>query len=288
MRSYAVIPPIVLDDIRRNHRYENMNGLLEDPTSEYKEHKNVNIWSEHEQDVFRDKYLQHPKNFVLIASYLEKKSVSDCIQYYYSAKKKENFKAQVKRRIRRPRAKGGGGGGGAVNNPAAAGGVLEVVGLNSTGVTTRGSVAALQKEQQQTTTPSCSNRAETNSITAPSSPTNSLQAVPSSCSNTIQHNPTMGSICTASSTATTTTSTASNTCAESLVVTPAGGLTGDVAAEDVCNRASPTVAVEFSSGAKTSIGYRSCRPLLVSDLSITPRPTLTQPSGNIKDETTVR
>ncbi|KAF2358361.1 N-CoR GPS2-interacting domain, partial [Trinorchestia longiramus] len=156
MRSYAVIPPIVLDEVRRNYRYHSKNGLIKDPVAEYKEHKNINTWSEQEKDIFREKYLQHPKNFVLIASYLEKKTVANCIHYYYSTKKKENYKAQVKRRIRKPRSTKGGG-----SAPSQTG-VLEVVGLNSTGVTTRGSVAALQKEQQQ------SGRPETSS--APNSP----------------------------------------------------------------------------------------------------------------------
>lgn len=158
MRSYAVIPPIVLDEVRRNYRYDSKNGLIPDPMAEYKVNKNINIWTDHEKDIFREKYLQHPKNFVLIGSYLEKKTVADCIHYYYSTKKKENYKAQVKRRIRKPRATKGAGGGGAPPQS----GVPEVVGVNSTGVTTRGSVAALQKEQQQ------SGRPDTNS--APNSP----------------------------------------------------------------------------------------------------------------------
>ncbi|XP_045598857.2 protein PRRC2A isoform X4 [Procambarus clarkii] len=134
MRAYAVIPPILLEEKKRRHRYINQNGLIEEPISEYKDHKNINIWTEQEREIFRDKYLQHPKNFVVIASYLERKSVSDCIQYYYSTKKKENYKMLVKRRIRRPRKPN--------NQP-----VVEVLGLNSTGVTTRGSVAALRTQQ---------------------------------------------------------------------------------------------------------------------------------------------
>ncbi|XP_047470502.1 uncharacterized protein LOC125026244 [Penaeus chinensis] len=134
MRAYAVIPPILLEEKKRQHRYNNRNGLIEEPIAEYKDHKNINIWTEQEKEIFRDKYLQHPKNFVAIGSYLERKSVSDCIQYYYSTKKKENYKVLVKRRIRRPRKP---------NNPP----VVEVVGVNVTGVTTRGSVAALRGQQ---------------------------------------------------------------------------------------------------------------------------------------------
>ena len=35
---------------------------------------------------------QHGKNFSTIAKNLERKAVSDCVQYYYLTKKKDNFK----------------------------------------------------------------------------------------------------------------------------------------------------------------------------------------------------
>lgn len=143
MRAYAVIPPILLEEKKRKQRYINKNGLIEEPISEYKEYKNINIWTEQEREIFKEKYLQHPKNFVVIGSYLERKSVSDCIQYYYSTKKKENYKMLVKRRIRRPRKPN--------NQP-----VVEMVGLNSTGVTTRGSAAALRTQNPPTTRSSLS------------------------------------------------------------------------------------------------------------------------------------
>lgn len=136
MRAYAVIPPILLDEKKRRFRYVNRNGLIDELVNEYKDHKNINIWTEQEKEIFREKYLQHPKNYVVIASYLERKSVNDCIQYYYSTKKKENYKMLVKRRIRRPRKPN--------NQP-----VVEVLGMNSTGVTTRGSVAASLRTTQQ-------------------------------------------------------------------------------------------------------------------------------------------
>ena len=37
MRSYAVIPPMMLDSFERRHFFNNNNGLIEDPMSEYKE-----------------------------------------------------------------------------------------------------------------------------------------------------------------------------------------------------------------------------------------------------------
>ena len=73
MRSYAVIPPMLLDARQRKLRFHNNNGFIEDPKNEHKERQNVNIWTEHEMEIFKDKYLQHPKNFGFISSFLEKK-----------------------------------------------------------------------------------------------------------------------------------------------------------------------------------------------------------------------
>merc|ERR1719266_1781701 len=63
------------------------------------------MWTGPEKDIFQEKYLQHPKNFGLIAQYLERKTVADCVQYYYLSKKTENYKQLLRRsKTRRPRA----------------------------------------------------------------------------------------------------------------------------------------------------------------------------------------
>lgn len=73
MRNLAVIPPMMLDARQRKLRYYNNNGRIEDPMSEYKDRKNINVWMPQEKQIFKEKYLNHPKNFALIASYLERK-----------------------------------------------------------------------------------------------------------------------------------------------------------------------------------------------------------------------
>lgn len=73
MRSYAVIPPILLDSRQRRLWYVNKNGLVEDLSQEYKEKQMLNIWTDHEKETFREKYLQHPKNFAVIASCIPRK-----------------------------------------------------------------------------------------------------------------------------------------------------------------------------------------------------------------------
>ncbi|XP_075417135.1 nuclear receptor corepressor 1 isoform X5 [Tenrec ecaudatus] len=97
MRQLSVIPPMMFDAEQRRVKFINMNGLMEDPMKVYKDRQFMNVWTDHEKEIFKDKFIQHPKNFGLIASYLERKSVSDCVLYYYLTKKNENYKALVRR-----------------------------------------------------------------------------------------------------------------------------------------------------------------------------------------------
>lgn len=103
MRSYAVIPPLMLDAKERKNVYQNNNGHIVDMEAVHKSRQFLNIWTAAEKEIFKEKYLQHPKNFYLIASCLDKKSVSDCVQYYYLSKKTENYKQLLKRSRQRTR-----------------------------------------------------------------------------------------------------------------------------------------------------------------------------------------
>lgn len=103
MRSYAVIPPILLDSRQRRLWYVNKNGFVEDLSQEYKEKQLFNIWTDQEKEIFREKYLQHPKNFAFIASCIPRKSVADCVQYYYLSKKSENYKQLLRKHSVRKR-----------------------------------------------------------------------------------------------------------------------------------------------------------------------------------------
>ncbi|XP_032640256.1 nuclear receptor corepressor 1 isoform X15 [Chelonoidis abingdonii] len=97
MRQLSVIPPMMFDAEQRRVKFINMNGLMEDPMKVYKDRQFMNVWTDHEKEIFKEKFVQHPKNFGLIASYLERKNVPDCVLYYYLTKKNENYKALVRR-----------------------------------------------------------------------------------------------------------------------------------------------------------------------------------------------
>ncbi|KAG1701340.1 Nuclear receptor corepressor 2 [Nymphon striatum] len=103
MRSYAVVPPMLLDETIRKMCFENKNGLIEDPLTQLKDRDLINIWTEQEKEIFKEKFFQHPKNFGVIASFLERKSVSECVNYYYLTKAKENYKQIIKSSKKRSR-----------------------------------------------------------------------------------------------------------------------------------------------------------------------------------------
>ncbi|KAB5567844.1 hypothetical protein PHYPO_G00237500 [Pangasianodon hypophthalmus] len=69
MRQLAVIPPMLFDAEQQRIKFINMNGLMDDPMKIYKDRQVMNMWSDQEKDTFREKFIQHPKNFGLIASY---------------------------------------------------------------------------------------------------------------------------------------------------------------------------------------------------------------------------
>lgn len=101
IRAYAVIPPIMHDVNERTYRFRTNNCKIDDPVREHKELMYLNVWTPVEKEIFREKFLQAPKNFGLIASYLERKSVADCVQYYYSSKKRENYKSLLRKNAKK-------------------------------------------------------------------------------------------------------------------------------------------------------------------------------------------
>ena len=92
-RTHAVVPPMLIEDKEQRVKFYNNNGLISDPMALNRQSRFVNIWSEEEKAIFRDKlvislmlscmalslnfffyrYMFNPKNFEVIASFLPNK-----------------------------------------------------------------------------------------------------------------------------------------------------------------------------------------------------------------------
>uniref|UniRef100_A0AAX7V0T3 Nuclear receptor corepressor 1 n=1 Tax=Astatotilapia calliptera TaxID=8154 RepID=A0AAX7V0T3_ASTCA len=94
MRQLSVIPPMMYDSEQRRVKFINMNGLMDDPMKVYKARQFMNVWTEHEKEIFKEKFVQHPKNFGLIASYLERKQITRPSQEDKSDEKNEEDKSE--------------------------------------------------------------------------------------------------------------------------------------------------------------------------------------------------
>jgi len=67
----------------------------------------INPWSDSEKLIYADKFMQYPKDFPTIASFLPNKTASDCIAYYYATKHVAGYKLRLKAAGLAARRKGG-------------------------------------------------------------------------------------------------------------------------------------------------------------------------------------
>ena len=91
-RGFLRMPSMILGkDQRKHHNFETNNALVEDPVAAERERKIMNPWSAEEKKIFLEKYLLLGKNLRKIATFLEHKTVADCVQFYYLNQKSEDF-----------------------------------------------------------------------------------------------------------------------------------------------------------------------------------------------------
>ncbi|KER28615.1 hypothetical protein T265_04571 [Opisthorchis viverrini] len=117
MKEYAIDPPMPLAPWQRRYRFIYQSGLVTDCRAQLQEEHDLSKWTDDEKQIFRERFLATPKNFPSIASYLEGKTVAECIHYYYLSKKTERYKQLLKKHnARRRRAVPSDRGGGGNNN----------------------------------------------------------------------------------------------------------------------------------------------------------------------------
>lgn len=65
-----------------------------------------NLWTDMEKCIYLDRFLQFPKDFRRIASFLKNRTTKDCIAFYYDSKQTVPFKGALKEHVMRRKRKG--------------------------------------------------------------------------------------------------------------------------------------------------------------------------------------
>ena len=79
---------------------------VSDPMEEAYQQSMSNLWTDMEKCIFLDRFMQHPKDFRKIASFLRNKTTSDCISYYYVSKQIVPYKHALKEHLMRRKRRG--------------------------------------------------------------------------------------------------------------------------------------------------------------------------------------
>lgn len=90
-RNTLKMPALILDKHVKMSRFISNNGLVEDPCTVEKERSIVNPWVAEETEIFIEKLAAFGKDFSKIASFLDHKTVADCIEFYYMNHKSKWF-----------------------------------------------------------------------------------------------------------------------------------------------------------------------------------------------------
>lgn len=77
-----------------------------DPVLEAEEERHTNVWTDMEKCIFLDRFLQFPKDFRRIASFLRNKTTKDCVAFYYDSKQTVPYKGALKEHMLRRKRKG--------------------------------------------------------------------------------------------------------------------------------------------------------------------------------------
>ncbi|KAG3155845.1 hypothetical protein PI124_g12144 [Phytophthora idaei] len=111
----TVIPDMLITPAERQQRYFTRfvngqscmaDGLVTDLKLKEKAEMKVNPWNDLEKCIYMDKFLQFPKNFPRISSYLRNKTTGDVIAFYYRTKKVADYKALLREQQLRRRGAG--------------------------------------------------------------------------------------------------------------------------------------------------------------------------------------
>ncbi|XP_073159011.1 uncharacterized protein [Henckelia pumila] len=97
-RNALKMPALILDKKEMQmSRFITSNGLVEDPCAVEKERSMINTWTHAETEIFIDKLATFGKDFRKIASFLDHKTIADCVEFYYKNHKSNSFEKARKK-----------------------------------------------------------------------------------------------------------------------------------------------------------------------------------------------
>uniref|UniRef100_K3XAE4 SANT domain-containing protein n=1 Tax=Globisporangium ultimum (strain ATCC 200006 / CBS 805.95 / DAOM BR144) TaxID=431595 RepID=K3XAE4_GLOUD len=111
----TIVPDMIISHEEREARYFvrfgngqscMTNGVAYDWRKREKAEMLVNPWNDLEKCIYIDKFLQYPKNFARISSFLSNKNTGDVIAFYYRTKKIVDYKALLREQQLRRRGAG--------------------------------------------------------------------------------------------------------------------------------------------------------------------------------------
>lgn len=79
---------------------------IDDPLEEARGSEMTNMWTDMEKCIYLDRFLQFPKDFRRIASFLKNKTTKDCVAFYYDSKQTVPYKGALKEHVMRRKRKG--------------------------------------------------------------------------------------------------------------------------------------------------------------------------------------
>ncbi|KZV37374.1 hypothetical protein F511_01242 [Dorcoceras hygrometricum] len=97
-RNALKMPALILDKKEMQmSRFITSNGLVEDPCAVERERAMINTWTPTEREIFIDKLATFGKDFRRIASFLDHKTIADCVEFYYKNHKSDSFEKARKK-----------------------------------------------------------------------------------------------------------------------------------------------------------------------------------------------
>lgn len=106
INPFALPHFVELQELTATYIHTFTSARIDDPMREAEEEALTNIWTDMEKCIFLDRFLQFPKDFRRIASFLRNKSTKDCIAFYYDSKQTVPYKGALKEHMMRRKRKG--------------------------------------------------------------------------------------------------------------------------------------------------------------------------------------